>query len=370
MSGAGEGAKSTTLPPLRVAAVGSYSISAPGFRIRMLLPRTYLAEAKVFLTPLTLFTEDEEAALHRGSIPEKLTLMRTARKRLLTELDSISPDVSLTLIQRQADLFRTRKVEQHAIRDRPLVYDVDDAIWLDTWRANGSIFAFVKGSQRKAQWLATCAEHVIVGNDILAEYLAPYAARITVIPSAVDTDSSPVKAHADGDELIVGWIGSRTTAPYVKRVLGVLAQVSHDLKPRGVRLVMVGGQVKAPPEFAYEALPWSLENERDTLQRIDIGIMPQPDTPWTRGKCAYKAILYMAAGIPVIADDVGIAADVIADCGIVVHSDPEWLEALTALASDAGLRAELGSLGRSRAREAYSVERWAPILSDVLRRAL
>jgi glycosyltransferase involved in cell wall biosynthesis len=360
---------SASLAPVRVAAIGSYSASAPAFRIRLLLPRPHLAEAQVFLVPLTLFTEGEEVAFHQASLPTKLAVSRASRKRLLAELGSLRSDVSVTLIQRQADMFPTKTVEKHAMGDRPLVYDVDDAIWLDTWQANGSVFAFFKGSGRKARWLARRAEHVIAGNDILADYLAPHAKNVTVIPSAVDTSDSPVKTHADVEELTVGWIGSRTTAPYVKRLDAALGRLALELRPRRVRLLMVGGDVETPPGLEYESIAWSVESERDALERMDIGIMPQPDTPWNRGKCAYKAIQYMAAGIPVIADDVGVASSVVADGGVVVRSEPEWLEALHALARDTRLRTELGKRGRSRASHAYSVQRWAPVLADVLRRA-
>jgi glycosyltransferase involved in cell wall biosynthesis len=357
------------LVPVHVVAVGSHSISAPSFRIRALLPRTRLAKAQVFLSPLTLLTEREDAALHRTSLPAKFALLRAARKRLHAEIDSLPPSVSVTLIQRQADIFPTKAIEKHAIGDRPLVYDIDDAIWFDARHANGSIFAFLKGSQRKTRWLTQRAEHVIAGNDILAEHLAPHAKHIAVIPSAVDTTNSPVRAHVDNEDLTVGWIGSRTTAPYVSRVREALTQLAKELRPRQVRLLMVGGDVKPPSGVEYESTPWSVENERKALTRMDVGIMPQPDTPWTRGKCAYKAIQYMAAGIPVIADDVGVATAVVADSGIIIQREHEWLEALFALAGDSRLRSELGSRGRTRARQAYSVEGWAPVLADVLRRA-
>jgi glycosyltransferase involved in cell wall biosynthesis len=321
----------------------------------------------VFLTPLTLLTEAEETALRRIRISAKPSVLRKARKRLLAELDSLSSEVSVTLIQRQADLLATTTVERRAIADRPLVYDVDDAIWFDRRQGNGSIFAFLKGSQRKARWLARRAEHVIAGNDILAEYLGTHAKNIEVIPSVVDTASSPVRKHADGDELTIGWIGSHTTAPYVNRLSTTFWRLAHELKPRRVRLLMVGGDVRPPPGVAYEFTAWSIETERDALKRIDIGIMPQPDTPWTRGKCAYKAIQYMAAGIPVVADDVGVTHRVVAGGGRVIRNDSEWLDALLGFARQAKLRAEFGDRGRRRAESDYSVERWGPRVADVLR---
>jgi hypothetical protein len=366
MNGQGK-AESANLPPVRVAAVGSHSPSSPSFRIRMMLPRPHLAKTQVFLIPLTLFTEAEEKALHQVSLATKLTLSRAARRRLLVELDSLPSDVSVTLIQRQADIFPTKTVEKHAMADRPLVYDVDDAIWLDGRAANGSILAFIKGSRSKAKWLARRAEHVIAGNEVLAEYLAHYSKRVTVIPSVVDTAESPIRTHADADDLTIGWIGSRTTAPYVRRLSKLLPQVANRLDGKRLRLVMVGGRIDPPDRVAYEPMPWSVENERRALEQIDIGILPQPDTPWARGKCAYKAIQCMAAGIPVVADKVGVTADVLADAGVVVGGESEWIEALLELAKQPKLRAEMGARGRRRAEREYSLERWAPVVGDVLR---
>jgi glycosyltransferase involved in cell wall biosynthesis len=352
---------------IRVAAVGSRSLASPSFRVRVLLFRAHLAEAQIYISPLTLFREAEEAALHQVSLRRKWTLARAARKRFLAELTFVTSDVSVTLIQRQADIFPMSRLEHRAIANRGFVYDVDDAIWLDAWGANGSVLAFLKGSRTKTHWLARTADHVIAGNDFIAEHLEPYARRLTVIPSVVDTSRSPLRSHADRDELIVGWIGSRTTAPYVARVQKTLRRFAELLKPRHMRLLMVGGAIEPPPGLECESIPWSVENERAALQRMDIGILPQPNTRWIRGKCAYKAIQYMAAGIPVIADDVGVSESVVADGGIVVRSDSEWLDALATLADDARQRSEIGMRGRNRAHQAYSVERWAPILADVLR---
>ena len=36
------------------------------------------------------------------------------------------------------------------------------------------------------------------------------------------------------------------------------------------------------------------------LQSFDIGIMPLPDDPWTKGKCGFKLLQYQAVGLPVV----------------------------------------------------------------------
>jgi glycosyltransferase involved in cell wall biosynthesis len=102
---------------------------------------------------------------------------------------------------------------------------------------------------------------------------------------------------------------------------------------------------------------------------MDIGLMPQPDTPWTRGKSTYKALQYMAAGIPVVADDVGITSETVGqdEAGFIVRSTDEWCDALLKLAADPGLRQALGRRGRSRVERDFSVVRWAPVLASILK---
>jgi glycosyltransferase involved in cell wall biosynthesis len=96
-----------------------------------------------------------------------------------------------------------------------------------------------------------------------------------------------------------------------------------------------------------------------------------PDTPWTRGKCAYKALLYMGAGVPVVADDVGVTARAVGDGvgGLIVPAGEDrasaWAERIASL-GDAGRRARLGAAGRERVERDYSVAAWAPALAGLI----
>jgi glycosyltransferase involved in cell wall biosynthesis len=116
-----------------------------------------------------------------------------------------------------------------------------------------------------------------------------------------------------------------------------------------------------------EERAWSPAAEREALAEIDIGLMPLDDTPWSRGKCAYKALQYMAAGIPPVVDDVGISAAAVGGAGCVATGAGQWREALRALADDAGLRTRLGATGRRRVEEEFSPRRWLPTLAAILR---
>ena len=65
-----------------------------------------------------------------------------------------------------------------------------------------------------------------------------------------------------------------------------------------VRLRIVGVEQAAVEGIETTTAAWSLEGEAEDLQDFDIGLMPMPDDPWTRGKGGYKLLQYMATGLP------------------------------------------------------------------------
>ena len=175
--------------------------------------------------------------------------------------------------------------------------------------------------------------------------------------------------HADRDETILGWIGSYPNVRYLEERLPELSRAAAA-SGRRVRLIAVGAAGLPEAEgLSVEASEWTAERELDALSRIDVGLMPLPDNPWTRGKCAYKGILYMAAGIPVVADDVGVSAEAIGDRkgGLIVRDREEWVQAVEALIGDTALRGRLGAEARRRADEQFSVAHWAPTLASLIR---
>jgi glycosyltransferase involved in cell wall biosynthesis len=348
----------------RVLAVSAPGGLSPSMRVRAVIPSRRLRQYGIEVAKAPLFTVGEYATFQGGSIATRARLTLRARRRLFTL--GANDRATVAWIVRRADMLPSTGLEKHLARNRKLIYDIDDAIWFDKVDAGGHRLAFLKGSRRKAKWLAAHADHVIAGNEILASWLSRYGAQLTVIPSLVDTESVPVRRHLAGSTLVLGWIGSATTAPYLVRVAAALERAAREL--RDIRLVLhvVGG--KAPRLRGVRCIeePWNEGTEREALRSIDIGLMPLPDNRWTRGKCAYKAVQYMASGIPVIADDVGVTRSVVQDCGIVPSNNGAWVEGIVTLARDHELRGGLGAKGRSRAVREFSVEAWAPQLAQIL----
>jgi glycosyltransferase involved in cell wall biosynthesis len=246
---------------------------------------------------------------------------------------------------------------------RPLVFDVDDAIWLHP-----------PGGEAAARKTAEMATVVIAGNQYIADWFSAFSREVRVLPTAVDTarfrPRSAGKASRD-THFVIGWSGTSSGLTYLEAIevplrrflddhRNALLLVMSDRAPRFSRL--------DPARVRYES--WSEAKETHVLARMDVGLMPLPDNDWTRGKCAFKMLLYMACGVPVIASPVGMNKEILAkSCGLACRRDEEWYDALASLHADRARAMHLGRLGRMLVEREFSTpsigDRLARLIRDV-----
>jgi glycosyltransferase involved in cell wall biosynthesis len=138
----------------------------------------------------------------------------------------------------------------------------------------------------------------------------------------------------------------------------------------GLRLKVICDRFPTFEHLPVVPCPWSAAGEARDLAAGDLGITWIPDDPWSRGKCGLKVLQYMAAGLPVIANPVGVHAEMVrhGETGFLACTVEQWREALTRLGSDPGLRARMGQRARRDLEVRYSVARGAGAWLDVLER--
>ena len=370
-SGARRHAPAIVAPPrTRVAAVAAQGLHSPAFRVRTQVPAAELERHGIDVVPFALFSPELDEQFHSATAARRARALVTARRELVHRMQEEIDGCATTVIQRQVDILPTRHLERLAASGRRLVLDVDDAVWFDAAPyAGGHRLAFVKRTASKIRWLAERADHVVAGNEYLAEWLASANDRVTVVPSLVEAERVALRRHAPSDHVTLGWIGSASTTRYLTELNPVLERLAALVPQITWELCVVGAPAPAIRGMTCRSARWSEEAERSLLARTDIGLMPLPDNGWTRGKCAYKALVYMSAGIPVVADGVGVTAAVIGDerAGLVAGSREHWVDALVELARDASLRTRMGAEGRRRVEDGFSTRIWAPRLAAILR---
>ncbi|MGA3065838.1 MAG: glycosyltransferase family 4 protein [Tepidisphaeraceae bacterium] len=255
------------------------------------------------------------------------------------------------LLQRKLlDPIDIRLLRRNAKR---LVFDVDDAVMYHS-RPAGPFSAW----QTRRRFIAT-ARHVdlvVAGNEYLAGLFRDRGAEAVVLPTGVNPSHYAIKSHIAAESPALVWIGSASTLPYLESAFPALAEAARQVA--GLRLIVIADRAPAQSPIPTEHVPWSVETESAALCRGDIGIAPTPCDPWTLGKCGFKIVQYMAAGLPVIASPVGGNAEIVAggQTGLLPNDYSKWPEAVAALAADVELRKRMGLAGRKRVEENFTNE--------------
>jgi glycosyltransferase involved in cell wall biosynthesis len=250
----------------------------------------------------------------------------------------------------------------------PYVVDYDDAVFHAYDNHSSKIIRWLNG-QKIGKVMARAAS-VVVGSEYLYTYAIRHNRHVDLIPTVIDLQKYPVRQAAESlhGPFLIGWIGSQSTAIYLKMIEEPL---DRFCKTYNARLQVIGARPLGLNIESHDWIEWSTDTEIDYLDRIDVGIMPLPDTPWTRGKCAFKLIQYMGCWKPVIASPVGENARVVEEGGngFQVSTAEEWFAALERLYQDRELARRMGRAGRAKAEAQYSLDKVAPKLERVLRSA-
>ncbi len=256
-----------------------------------------------------------------------------------------------------------------AVTGKKIIYDLDDAIYLG---AASSTNSFLKGL--KCPWkipkIIAMSRRVITCNEYLAEYASKYNKEVTVIHTSVDTEKFRPSGRSGDNLITIGWIGSHSTAKYLESLKGVF----EELVKRGFRfrlkIIGASGRITEVPGVEVIYKDWNLKDEIAEFQSIDIGVYPLTDDEWTAGKTGFKTIQYMSVGIPCVASNASPNRVIIEEGrnGFLARDSGEWVEKLSKLIGDAGLRQRIGEAGRRTVLERYSLEVNAPKIMAIIKK--
>ena len=351
--------------PLKVVALTRTSRRGPSTRYRIEQYRAGLAALGIEVRTLPLFEDRWFEILEIPSKPWRgLLKAGYAARRLLARVAqaraAAAGDADVVLVEQQLFPYLPWALERWLWPSRkPVILEFDDAIFL------------TRGHASKLARECARAQLVIVGNAFLREFAAPHNPRVVVIPTTVDLSPAAPPPRAPDGTLRVGWIGLRYNFAYLRALAAPLARLSASGVPCELRVISSG-----VPDLGPEAdgvrivhVPWSEATEAAEIADCDVGVMPLPDTPWARGKCALKLLQFMAAGRPVVASPVGCNRELIRDGenGLLAADAAGWEKALRSLHEDPGFARRLGAEGRRTVEAGYSVPSATPRVAETYR---
>lgn len=232
-----------------------------------------------------------------------------------------------------------------------IILDMDDAIMFRDDEDN----PYSSTRMKRFRSMVNACSSVIAGSTYLRDTTLEVCpgSVVHVIPTAIDTDAYESKVHSEKPDVVIGWIGSSSTIRYLEMLRPVFRRLLVENPAIRIKVVSNGF-----PDWDFiEKKVWVREDENRDILGMDIGVMPLDDTPWTRGKCGFKLIQYMASGLPVVASPVGANNDIVAvnETGYLAGTEDDWLGCLRALIADWGARKAFGARGRTRAERLFSV---------------
>jgi glycosyltransferase involved in cell wall biosynthesis len=347
---------------IKVLLLPRYGRVGASSRLRSLQYLPVLADAGVQVTTQALITDDmlQDKYDVGGYRFGELLLGYLTRLKLLTQRHNFD----VIWIEKEALPWMPAWLEIALLRNVPYVLDYDDAVFHNYDKHRNPWIRRLYG--HRLDHLMKSAALVVGGNDYLAQRARDAGAPwVEILPTVIDLERYRCRTDLVNDVTRIVWIGSPSTVGYLqilKEPLKALAKL-HDFELR-----VIGGGAVDMPGVQIKSVAWSEETEAESILTCDIGIMPLLDSPWERGKCGYKLIQYMACGLPTIASNIGVNAEITLDgeTGFLASTSQEWFTALDTLLNDQALRIQMGRIGRQRVEREYCIQQTGTKMAELL----
>jgi len=233
-----------------------------------------------------------------------------------------------------------------------MVFDIDDAVYLPS-PVEPQSRAVRYRYQRNFDTTASAANLVICGNRVLSERVGNK--RMVIVPTAVDCNRFHPEVIGTVENPTAGWVGHSSNLPYLEAIAGPLREVAW--RHPGFKVIVVADRRPRLEGVPMEYRAWTLDNEIECFRGIGIGLMPLVDSEWTRAKCAFKLLQYMALGVPSLASPVGMNREVIEHGrnGMFAATDEDWVNGLDELIRRPKTRRDIGLAGRETVERTFDL---------------
>lgn len=348
---------------MKILALTKYSQQGPSSRYRFYNYKGLFEKHGIQMTIKPLFSGvffTSESKLHKIFAA---VFSYIKRGFLLIHLLIFKNKYQLILIEYELFAFFP-SIFEYLLNKRGIKYivDYDDAIFhkYDEHRLLLVRLLLRKKIARVMQY----AQAVIVGNSYLKSYAQDFNTNILILPTVVKLENylqalSSSNQDSNNSEFVIGWIGSKSTSPYLKSIIPTLKKFVQNTNARchfiGFDKTLL--TQKEMEQCNIKVIRWNEHTEIQNIIKFDLGIMPLNNDNWSKGKCGFKLIQYMACKKPVIASAVGANKQIVKNAtnGFLVETNEQWLQALMELYSKPSLRREISENNITEIKNYYNI---------------
>ena len=302
-----------------------------------------------------LSEEDDHFLYQKGKYLKKALIAKNAREIRNQDAKRMNK-FDIIFIHREALLTASTYFEKEfAKSSAKVVFDFDDAIWLPNFSSGNKALQLLKNPS-KTEAIISSADMVFAGNDYLANYASAFCENVKVIPTTIDTTHHKREKQNTSNRVCIGWTGTETTRNYLEIIKPIFQKLTSKYGDK-IYFKVICVQPWSAEGIELKNEKWDKEKEIEQLEEIDIGVMPLTDDQWSRGKCGFKGLQYMAMESATIMSPVGVNKQIInhGENGYLASTDEDWFEQLSSLIENKELRLQIGKAGRDTVIKKYSV---------------
>lgn len=209
-----------------------------------------------------------------------------------------------------------------------IIYDFDD-----------QIISAQEITRRDFDFFTKISDLVIVGSPILKSLVNDrYKDKVCFLPTTdgdfygvLSESITTQRMMSFEKEIKIVWLGTFSGLSFLQEVIDAIEQFGNYLGTIGkkLRLIVVCDSFMdyVPKSFVLKNIKWTRQRAIEAVLESHIGIMPLFDNEITRGKCSFKLIQYLSAGLPIIGTNVGMNKDVIdasVGIGLNTNNKDDW----------------------------------------------
>ncbi|MBK7706934.1 MAG: glycosyltransferase family 4 protein [Acidobacteria bacterium] len=352
-----------------MALIPSEKGYSPGQRGSIELWEQVLEPAGVELTYAAFETPKLREILHQGGGQiSKATEMARSYLGRLRDLKRVD-EFDAVFVYREAALLGPAFLERMIARKKPIIYQLDDPLYMPYKSPSNGYFSYLKFFG-KVKEIIGISKVVIANSSHIRDYCLQFNKNVWQIPSIVDTKVFDYRPFPGSPERVcVGWSGSPTTLKNIKLVEEPLRQISAR---DNCDIHFIGGTDFGLEGVRHTAQKWNGATEVEDLRRIQVGLVPLPDVSWNKHKFIMKTAQYMALGIVPVATPMASNPEVIrhGENGFLAATNSEWVEYISTLVDDHGMRNRMSAAAATDAQANYSLEANSSKILEAFRSAV
>ena len=304
----------------KILLISLVNETSPALRYRITLPMNLLKQDnEVTYDELIFYSQATSKAMDGSNNIVKVMHALKDFIKFIMKFLTINKKYDVVLVKSYAFPVFGEKLEKiiyNKFRRSKILYDIDDAIYMNQTRKNNEAMKKFRDACAKVGfWYKNC-DTLLVSNRIIHKDLTeiynydhPNVVEFLTCPLGTQYYSSDEEIERDKAQETTNfiWLGSPHTQENLRLMSDFIEQLPKRVREPKVFLIGAHKDFELFRNLEHvKFIDWSPENEKVYMKKSHIGLNPLFDNDFERRKSAFKVIQYYRAGIFPIVSDTGI----------------------------------------------------------------